>query len=64
MRTALFGQLAFRYEKKIQEIYKTVSDDILRECGKQIDDLLDRAAKTDLETLKKEYADDLEDDNT
>ena len=29
MRTALFGQLAFRYEQGIQAVYKRVSEEII-----------------------------------
>lgn len=29
MRTALFGQLAFRYEQGIQDVYKKVSEEII-----------------------------------
>ena len=31
MRTALFGQVAFKYEQKCQKIYKLISDKIIGE---------------------------------
>lgn len=45
MRTALFGQLAFQYEQKIQDIYKDLSDSMIEETGTKIDELLAKNAK-------------------
>ena len=53
MRTALFGQVAFRYEQEIQKIYNEVSKDIIDECSLEVDDILDKAMELDKEIAKK-----------
>lgn len=40
MRTALFGQVAFKYEQECQAIYKKVSDQIIAECVEDVDNLI------------------------
>jgi len=41
MRTALFGQIAFKYEQKCQKIYKVVSDKILGDTRAEVNAKLD-----------------------
>ena len=44
MKIALFGQLAFKYEQDCQDIYKTVKDKVLKDCEKEINELLDQTS--------------------
>lgn len=44
MRIALFGQVAFRYEQKCQEIYKKIKDWIIDETVVEINKMLDQMA--------------------
>ena len=44
MRIALFGQVAFRYEQKCQEIYKQIKDWIIKEAVVEINTMLDQMA--------------------
>lgn len=45
MRTALFGQVAFKYEQECQAIYKSVSDQIINECSNEVNDLINSVKK-------------------
>ena len=44
MRIALFGQVAFRYEQKCQEIYKKIRVWIIDETGVEINKMPDQMA--------------------
>mmetsp|Transcript_14248 Transcript_14248/g.24243 ORF Transcript_14248/g.24243 Transcript_14248/m.24243 type:complete len:87 (-) Transcript_14248:63-323(-) len=45
MRVALFGQIAFKYEQRCQEIYKSTSEKIIAETKKEIEAMLNQIQK-------------------